>query len=75
MFFAGPGPLARVLVSKFADHFPLNRQAEIYARAGMGLERSTLPDWVGGTSHLPEPLVEALRRHVMAAGKLHADAS
>src|SRR5205807_948597 len=33
----------------------------------------TLADWVGGTSHLLEPLVEALRRHVMAAGKLHAD--
>ncbi len=70
---AGPGLLAHVLVSKFADHLPLYRQAEIYARAGMALERSTLADWVGGTSRLLEPLVEALRRHVMAAGKLHAD--
>ena len=39
----------------------------------MELERSTLADCVGGTSHLLEPLVEALRRHVMAAGKLHPD--
>jgi transposase len=70
---AGPGLLAHVLISKYCDHQPLYRQSEIYARAGMELERSTLADWVGGTSHLLEPLVEALRRHVMAAGKLHAD--
>ena len=35
--------------------------------------RSTLADWVGGCSKLLDPLVEALRRYVMAAGKLHAD--
>ncbi len=70
---AGPGLLAHVLISKYCDHQPLYRQSEIYARAGMELERSTLADWVGGTSYLLEPLVEALRRHVMAAGKLHAD--
>ena len=46
---------------------------EIYAREGVELERSTLADWVGGTSELLDPLVEALRRYVMAAGKLHAD--
>jgi hypothetical protein len=39
----------------------------------MELERSTLADWVGGTSALLAPLVEALRRHIMAANKLHAD--
>jgi transposase len=70
---AGPGLLAHVLVSKYCDHLPLYRQSEIYAREGVELERSTLADWVGGTSALLAPLVEALRRHVMAAGKLHAD--
>jgi transposase len=70
---AGPGLLAHVLVSKYADHLPLYRQCEIYERQGIELERSTLADWVGGTSALLEPLVEALRRYVMAAGKLHAD--
>src|SRR5438552_15466314 len=49
------------------------RQSEIYAREGVELERSTLADWVGGTSALLAPLVEALRRHVMSATKLHAD--
>ena len=44
-----------------------------YAREGVELERATLADWVGGTSQLLAPLVEALRRHVMRPGKLHAD--
>src|SRR6266849_2020696 len=70
---AGPGLLAHVLVSKYCDHLPLYRQSEIYAREGVELERSTLADWVGGTSALLAPLVEALRRHVMSANKLHAD--
>jgi transposase len=70
---AGPGLLAHVLVSKYADHLPLYRQSEIYARQGVELERSTLADWVGGASKLLGPLVEALRRYVIAASKLHAD--
>ena len=70
---AGPGLLAHVLVSKYADHLPLYRQSKIYARQGVELERSTLADWVGGTSQLLGPLVEALRCYVMATGKLHAD--
>jgi transposase len=70
---AGPGLLAHVLVSKYCDHLPLFRQSEIYARQGVELERSTLADWVGGTSKLLGPLVDALRRYVMSAGKLHAD--
>ena len=70
---AGPGLLAHVLVSKYTDHLPLYRQSEIYERQGVELERSTLADWVGGTSELLEPLVESLRRYVMAVGKLHAD--
>src|SRR5713226_3078170 len=70
---AGPGLLAHVLVSKYCDHLPLYRQSEMYARQDVELERSTLADWVGGTSRLLEPLVEALRRHVVAASKLHAD--
>jgi transposase len=70
---AGPGLLAHVLVSKYCDHLPLYRQSQIYARSGVALDRSTLAEWVGGSSRLLAPLVEALRRHVMAAGKLHAD--
>ncbi|HZL24966.1 MAG TPA: IS66 family transposase [Acidobacteriaceae bacterium] len=70
---AGPGLLAHVLVSKYADHLPLYRQSEIYAREGVDLDRSTLAGWVGATSDLLAPLVGAVRDHVMSAGKLHAD--
>jgi hypothetical protein len=39
--------LAHLLVVKYCDHLPLYRQAEIYAREGLELDRSTLCDWVG----------------------------
>lgn len=42
----GPGLLAHILVSKYADHLPLYRQSQIYGREGMQLERSTLADWI-----------------------------
>ena len=70
---AGPGLLAHVLVAKYADHLPLYRQAQIYARQGIDLDRSTLADWVGDCSRLLTPLVDALGRYVVAAEKLHAD--
>jgi transposase len=70
---AGPGLLAHVLVSKYADHCPLYRQSEIYARESVDLDRSTLAGWVGASSELLAPLIEAVRSHVMAASKLHAD--
>jgi transposase len=70
---AGAGLLAHVLVSKYADHLPLYRQCEIYERAGVELDRSTLADWVGASSRLLAPLVEALRRYVLDTRKLHAD--
>ena len=70
---AGPGLLAHVLVSKYADHMPLYRQSEIYARSGIDLDRSTLADWVGGASRTLRPLVDALKRYVLSAEKIHGD--
>lgn len=70
---AGPGLLAHVLVSKYADHQPLYRQSDIYAREGVDLDRSTLAGWVGASSDLLAPLVSAVRKHVLSASKLHAD--
>jgi transposase len=69
----GPGLLAHVLVSKYADHLPLYRQSEIYAREGVNLERSTLAGWVGAASTLLDPLVAAVARHVTGGTKVHAD--
>jgi transposase len=70
---ATPALLAHVLVAKYADHCPLYRQAEIYARAGVELDRSTLADWVGQSARLVRPMVDALGAHVMAAERVHAD--
>lgn len=69
----GPALLAHVLVGKFCDHLPLYRQSAIYARSGIELDRPTLADWVGQSAQLLSPLVEALRRHVLAGDKVHAD--
>jgi transposase len=69
----GPGLLAHVLVSKYADHLPLYRQAEIYAREGVDLERSTLADWVGRSAALLDPLVASLRKSVLSSDVLHGD--
>lgn len=71
--YAGPGLLAHVLVAKYCDHLPLNRQSEIYARDGVELDRSTLAGWVGASAALLAPLVEAIRTHVLSASRLHAD--
>jgi transposase len=70
---AGPGLLAHVLVSKYCDHLPLHRQAEIYARADIDLPRSTLADMVGQMARLVRPLVDAVARHVMAGERVYAD--
>ena len=70
---AGPGLLARVLTSKYAEHTPLYRQSEIYARQDVELSRSVLSGWVDACCRLLSPLEEALQRYVLSDGKLHAD--
>jgi transposase len=70
---AGPALLAHVIVSKFCDHLPLFRQSEIYARQGVDISRSTMAGWVGSTTDLFSPLVDALRKYVLSGTKLHAD--
>jgi transposase len=69
----GAGLLTQVIVAKYADHCPLYRQAAIYRRCGVDLDRATLAQWVGGVARLVAPLVDVLGRYVRAAGKVHAD--
>jgi len=69
----GPGLLAHVLISKYADHLPLYRQSQIFEREGLDLDRSTLADWVGKSTALLEPLAEAIGRHVLAGQAIFAD--
>lgn len=70
---AGPGLLAHVLVNKYADHSPLYRQSQIFAREGIDLDRSTLAGWVGKSAALLEPLAECIQRHVLSGQAIFAD--
>jgi transposase len=65
--------VAQVLVSKYADHLPLYRQAQIYARQGITLDRSTLADWVGCAAWLLRPVHERLLMRLKSSTKLFAD--
>jgi len=65
--------VAQVLVSKYADHLPLYRQAQIYARQGIGLDRSTLADWVGHAAWHLRPLHERLLVRLKELPRLFAD--
>ena len=69
----GPGLLAQVVIAKYADHLPLNRQTEIFARHGVALARQTLCDWVAAAADLLTPLYEDLKASVLASTVLHTD--
>ena len=71
--FAGPSLLAMILVGKFGDHLPLNRQADAFAREGIDLDVSTLADWVGAGAAALDPILAEIRRHVLTAERLHMD--
>jgi transposase len=65
--------VADVLVSKYADHLPLYRQAQILAREGVQIDRSTLAHWVGFAAFELAPLHERLVAILKASTKLFAD--
>ena len=65
--------LAQVLISKYADHLPLYRQEQQFARSGVMIPRSTLADWVGRCGVELTPLVERLRSCLLGHAVLHGD--
>ena len=67
------GTIAHVLVSKYADHLPLYRQAQIYARSGLDLHRSTLAGWVGKAAFHLRPIIEAMAAEIKTSTKLFMD--
>src|SRR5215467_12033212 len=71
--FAGPSLLAMILVDKYADHQPLNRQSEQFAREGIELSVSTMADHVGACAATLRPLYEMIKAHVFAAERIHGD--
>ncbi len=71
--FAGPSLLAMILVDKYANHQPLNRQSEQYEREGIELPLSTMADHVGACAAVLMPLHELIKAHVFAAERIHGD--
>jgi transposase len=69
----GPGFLAYLLTSKYADHLPLYRQQQIYRRFGLELARSTMCGWVGYAAELLSPVARAMISPIKASRKIHTD--
>ncbi len=65
--------IAQVLVAKYADHVPLYRQAQIYARQDIRLDRSTLADWVGRAAWYLRPLRDHVLEKLRRSERLFAD--
>lgn len=68
-----PGLLAQVVVAKHDDHIPLYRQEEIYPRSGVHIARSSMAQWVGICGLRLQPLVDALRQHILSQEVVHVD--
>jgi hypothetical protein len=60
-------------LSKYADHLPLYRQAQIMSRQGIDLDRSTLADWVGRAAFELRPVFDALIADLKRSTKLFMD--
>jgi transposase len=69
----GPNLLAHVVVAKYANHLPLYRQSEMYARSGIDIDRSSLTDDVGHVAKILSPLIDLLAKDVMSSPTLHGD--
>jgi transposase len=69
----GPGLLAQVVTAKYADHLPLHRQGDIFARHGVALARQTLCDWVADAATLLEPVYDDLKARVLAGKVVQTD--
>lgn len=56
--------------AKYADHLPLYRQAQIYSRQGINLDRSTPADWIGRAAFELRPVHDALMADLKRSTKL-----
>jgi len=69
----GPGVLADVVASKYAEHMPLYRLQERYRRAGVDFSLSTFCNWVDHVAGLTAPIVEAMKQQMLFSRKVHTD--
>ena len=70
---AGPGLLAYIVTSKFADYLPLYRLEDIFARQGFEISRATQSVWCGDVADLVEPLYRRMAERVRASHVVATD--
>ena len=70
---ASAGTLAAICVHKYADGLPLYRQATMFERAGIELDRSTLANWMIRCGELVQPLINLLRDELLSESVIHMD--
>jgi transposase len=70
---AGASLLTQVIVAKYADHLPLNRQEKMFRRLGVELPRQTLCGWMGQVAELLDPLYAQAKRFVLASKVVQTD--
>jgi transposase len=69
----GPGLLAQVIVSKYADHLPLYRQERILAREGVAISRQTMCGWMARCAELLKPIYDAMVKAVLKSKAIQTD--
>ena len=69
----GPGLLAQVATSKLADHLPLYRLEDIFARDGVHIARSTMCGWLDAMAQAVQPLVDLMTGRVKQSDAIHTD--
>lgn len=70
---AGPGLLAFIVTSKFADYTPLYRLENIFARSGFEIARSTMSLWCRDVAEILTPLHELMVQRVLASRVIGTD--
>jgi transposase len=71
----GPGLLAQIVASKYADHLPLHRLERILGRYGIYLNRSTMCDWMAHVGAMLQPVVDLMGSLVRESKAIHTDAT
>ena len=69
----GPGLLAHVMVSIYADHLPLNRQEGIFARHGVKISRKTMCGWKMYVADSVEPIYNLMHERTLKSKVIHTD--
>jgi transposase len=70
---AGASLLAQVIVAKWADHQPLHRQEQMFARHGVTISRKTMGGWMAQCANLLDPLYGAMKKELLGSKVIGTD--